>query len=147
MISKLFPELQRLPTKEARRKAWSVARETVGTSWRYWVVIVAVVVPSTVFQFSLRRLGIPMAWRGMVRWLVVAVTVMACWAILLAFKKTIQRILWRLLMDHGIPCCASCGYDLRMLPADPVDGVTVCPECGCRWKLDETTSVEVVGDG
>jgi hypothetical protein len=32
--------------------------------------------------------------------------------------------------------CPHCGYDLRMLPADPADGATVCPECGCAWKLD-----------
>ena len=137
MISQLFPELERLPTKKARREAWSIATRTVGTSWRYWTAIAGVVAPSVVIQFSLRRLGIPMAWRGVVRWLVVAVTVIACWAILLAFRKTIRRILWRMLMDHGIPCCASCGYDLRLLPADPEDGSTVCPECGCAWNLAE----------
>ena len=26
--------------------------------------------------------------------------------------------------------------DLRMLPVDPKDGVTVCPECGCAWRLE-----------
>jgi hypothetical protein len=31
--------------------------------------------------------------------------------------------------------CPHCGYDLRGLPADPVDGATVCPECGCAWRL------------
>jgi hypothetical protein len=31
--------------------------------------------------------------------------------------------------------CPHCGYDLRGLPADPDDGATVCPECGCAWKL------------
>ena len=29
--------------------------------------------------------------------------------------------------------CPHCGYDLRLLPADPADGATVCPECGCAW--------------
>jgi hypothetical protein len=32
--------------------------------------------------------------------------------------------------------CPHCGYDLRMLPADPEDGATICPECGCAWKLE-----------
>jgi predicted Zn-ribbon and HTH transcriptional regulator len=50
--------------------------------------------------------------------------VMACWAILLAFRKTIRRILWRELKNHGIPCCTSCGYDLT----GNVSGA--CPECG-----------------
>ena len=31
-----------------------------------------------------------------------------------------------------------CGYDLRLLPMDPKDAVTVCPECGCASRLDET---------
>jgi hypothetical protein len=33
--------------------------------------------------------------------------------------------------------CPHCGYDLRMLPTDPRDGATVCPECGCAWRLAE----------
>ncbi len=32
--------------------------------------------------------------------------------------------------------CPHCGYDLRRLPVDPTDGATVCPECGCAWRLD-----------
>ena len=31
--------------------------------------------------------------------------------------------------------CPHCGYDLRLLPADPDDGATICPECGCAWQL------------
>lgn len=31
--------------------------------------------------------------------------------------------------------CPHCGYDIRGLPVDPLDGATVCPECGCAWKL------------
>ncbi|UCE61272.1 MAG: hypothetical protein JSU63_05880 [Phycisphaerales bacterium] len=32
--------------------------------------------------------------------------------------------------------CPHCGYDLRMLPVDPEDGATICPECGYAWKPD-----------
>jgi hypothetical protein len=31
--------------------------------------------------------------------------------------------------------CPHCGYDIRGLGTDPEDGATVCPECGCAWKL------------
>lgn len=31
--------------------------------------------------------------------------------------------------------CPHCGYDIRELPTSPVDGSTVCPECGCAWHL------------
>jgi hypothetical protein len=39
------------------------------------------------------------------------------------------------MIGHGR--CPHCGYDLAHLPADPTDGATVCPECGCAWKLEE----------
>ncbi|MDY7109078.1 MAG: hypothetical protein SYC29_10635 [Planctomycetota bacterium] len=35
--------------------------------------------------------------------------------------------------------CPHCGYDLRNLPIDGADGATVCPECGCAWKLEPST--------
>ena len=31
--------------------------------------------------------------------------------------------------------CPYCGYDIRGLPVDPSDGATVCPECGCAWRV------------
>jgi hypothetical protein len=45
------------------------------------------------------------------------------------FKK-IRRVMLR--HRH----CPHCGYDLRGLPPDDQDDATVCPECGCAWKLD-----------
>jgi hypothetical protein len=33
--------------------------------------------------------------------------------------------------------CPHCGYNLRGLPPCPEDNATVCPECGCAWRLDE----------
>jgi len=38
------------------------------------------------------------------------------------------------MLDHRR--CPHCGYDMRDLPVDPADGATICPECGCAWKLD-----------
>jgi hypothetical protein len=37
------------------------------------------------------------------------------------------------MLKHGR--CPHCGYDLRELPADEEDGATICPECGCVWKV------------
>jgi hypothetical protein len=31
--------------------------------------------------------------------------------------------------------CPHCGYDLEGLPVEETDGGTVCPECGCAWRL------------
>jgi len=38
--------------------------------------------------------------------------------------------------------CAHCGYDIRGLPVAD-DGATVCPECGCAWRLDVNSKQRV----
>ncbi len=124
IIAKLFPDLERFPTDQSRRKALSLALAEGRMHWRYWLAVAGIVAAEVWFWFSMRRLGIPGAWRGLVGWLAVAVTVLACWLVVLSFKKRIRRSLWRSLADHGIPCCTSCGYNLRGL-AD-----ARCPECG-----------------
>lgn len=43
--------------------------------------------------------------------------------------------------------CPHCGYDLRMLPVDPADDATVCPECGCAWLLGGVEAREGRDDG
>jgi hypothetical protein len=43
--------------------------------------------------------------------------------------------------------CPHCGYDIRGLPTDPDDGATVCPECGCAWRLDASRSGRTRRDG
>lgn len=35
--------------------------------------------------------------------------------------------------------CPHCGYDLRLLQTDVADGATVCPECGCAWRLADNS--------
>ena len=134
ILWKQFPELQRLPTDEARRRAMSIAKAKVSMQWRYWAAIAGIVAVSAVIQFSFRRLGIPPAWRGMVRWLVVAVTVTSCLGLYLSFKKTIQRTLWRILANEGIPRCTSCGYDLTGNTSG------ICPECGKPCKPDASAT-------
>ena len=37
--------------------------------------------------------------------------------------------------------CPHCGYDLRLLPTDPRDGATLCPECGCAWELGGSRTI------
>lgn len=34
--------------------------------------------------------------------------------------------------------CPHCGYSLQGLSVDATDGATVCPECACAWKLDDS---------
>ncbi len=130
IIEQLFPELERFPTAQARRKALSLALAEGRMHWRYWLAVAGIVAAAVWFHFSMRRLGIPGDWLGLVRWLAVAVTWLACWLVVLSFKKRIRRCLWRTLADHGIPCCTSCGYDLRASKEG-------CPECGEAFESPE----------
>ena len=59
------------------------------------------------------------------------------WAIPFAFWKAARRSRFHRIRRTMLRYlrCPHCGYDLRMLPTDPEDGATVCPECGCAWIL------------
>ena len=50
----------------------------------------------------------------------------------MARAKYASRVASVMLAHHH---CPHCGYDIRGLSADPGDGVTVCPECGCAWQV------------
>jgi hypothetical protein len=51
-------------------------------------------------------------------------------------RKRFSSIKPAMLKHHR---CPHCGYDLRGLEIDADDRATVCPECGCAWKLPEAT--------
>jgi hypothetical protein len=53
-----------------------------------------------------------------------------------ARAETISQVMLRHLR------CPRCGYDLRLLPTDPTDGATVCPECGCAWEIEGSSSTD-----
>ena len=41
----------------------------------------------------------------------------------------------RVMLARGF--CPHCGYSLGGLAPNGADGATVCPECGCAWRLGE----------
>jgi hypothetical protein len=55
------------------------------------------------------------------------------WIIWFALKRRRFGAVAAAMLKHRH--CPHCGYDLRLLPVDPADGATVCPECGCAWVL------------
>lgn len=61
--------------------------------------------------------------------LVVGGPVLAWWILRARYVRRTAEVLLR----HGR--CPHCGYALAGLAADPGDGATTCPECGCRWRL------------
>ena len=59
------------------------------------------------------------------------------WIMWYALKKKRFSKVAAAMLKHSR--CPHCGYDLRMLPTSPEDGATICPECGCAWKLENAT--------
>ena len=57
-------------------------------------------------------------------------------------KRRIPRMRLAML-KHGR--CPHCGYDLHGLPTDTSDQATVCPECGCAWRLSVAEVLEFDG--
>jgi len=55
------------------------------------------------------------------------------WVLWEGEKRRCYRRALEVMLRHSR--CPHCGYDLRLLPTDPADGATVCPECGCAWRL------------
>jgi hypothetical protein len=60
-----------------------------------------------------------------------------------------RRMRWervrRVMLEHRR--CPHCGYDIRLLPVDAADGATVCPECGCGWRLEGSQAARGGDDG
>lgn len=48
-------------------------------------------------------------------------------------RRARGRYICAVMLEHRR--CPHCGYDIRRLPPAPEDGATVCPECGCAWKV------------
>jgi len=72
------------------------------------------------------------AWR--------AVLYQGIWITPLVFWRTARRNRFHRIRQAMLDYrrCPHCGYDIRGLPTDAADGTTVCPECGCAWRLTDS---------
>ena len=57
----------------------------------------------------------------------------APWTVWMGARAARSKRIYCVMLKHTR--CPHCGYDIRGLPTDPKDGMTVCPECGCAWRL------------
>ncbi|MHC4219547.1 MAG: hypothetical protein ACYSU7_13975 [Planctomycetota bacterium] len=122
--NRLFPELTRFPKGRDRWSAWQRAQAEVhGHVWFILCAAAALGLYGWVV-FSLPSLGVPMAWRGLVRGGLMFVLVVAALIGTWAFRKKIRRSLRRQLVERGTPICIGCGYDLSHTTGGR------CPECG-----------------
>jgi len=56
-------------------------------------------------------------------------------------RSTLERVIPAMLKHRR---CPHCGYDIRGLPVAPEDRTTVCPECGCAWRIDDDEITELL---
>ena len=64
----------------------------------------------------------------------------APWAFWMGSRNVRRQRITRVMLARQR--CPHCGYDIRLLPVDRADGATVCPECGCAWKLEVPAAVD-----
>ncbi len=57
------------------------------------------------------------------------------WVVWLFIRRKRFHKVAAVLLAYGH--CPHCGYNLANLPLDEVEGVTICPECGCAWQLPQ----------
>ncbi len=109
-----------------------ITRATRLAFWGGWACLVVCAIALTILITRLTAGTI--GFRGLVRG---AIPFMGSWIGPFAFWVTTrnarhQRI-GQVMLQHLR--CPHCGYDIRGLPIEPDDGVTICPECGCAWRL------------
>ena len=112
-----------------RRYVWWGRIVLVGV----WVFLLAQIIRLLAFRLSkpgpvtVTDIGVAAA--------VVASVVFPAWSLWLGLRRNrTERTCWFMLSCRR---CPHCGYDIRGLPTDYEDGATVCPECGCAWRLPE----------
>lgn len=101
------------------------------------------VIAFVIYLIQVLRAG-GMVW-PMPKWLLPANLWVGPFVIWVGASRLRSRRIRSVMLKHRR--CPHCGYDLRLLPTDPEDGATVCPECGCAWRLDESQAVGGHGDG
>ena len=81
-------------------------------------------------------------FRNLVPYTGVMCGLFTCW---ISLRNARHQKIGKVMLQQ--PRCPHCGYDLRMLPTDPEDGTTVCPECGCAWALDNVEPAQSRANG
>jgi hypothetical protein len=127
-----------------------IARD-IGSGWAragrliftfVWPVVLACLAVAHVFKWGG---GFTVHPRELRLWLVLLACFVFNFVLVWFFSRSgrLERVC-KVMLKHLR--CPHCGYDLRLLPSDPADGATVCPECGCAWKLRDSQSPGGQGD-
>ena len=120
---------------------------TRATRGAFWASIVGLACLGIAFAICMTRfvggsIGATRFFGSMTPYVGVLCGLFTCW---ISVRNARHQKIGKVMLQHRR--CPHCGYDLRMLPTDPKDGATVCPECGCAWRLDDSHAVGEHGNG
>ncbi len=128
-----------IPVETLRKLAEEIDPGEVWKRQRAIILSVLGILAAYVFFFLYFRFLARGSWRDPVMLTVyVGYLVLPPVVVYVQFRKA-RRARWERIRGAMLKHlrCPHCGYDIRGLPIDPEDGATVCPECGCAWRLDD----------
>ncbi len=121
---RLYPELKWFRTPGEARIALRRAKSELNRNWSFILALVLVLVPIIIAPLLLPTLGVPLAWRGRIRFGLLLGAILSSWVLAWVFRRSIRRSLRTQLISLGVPICITCSYNLAHCPSDH------CPECG-----------------
>lgn len=127
----------------AQQVGLGITRATQGALWASIAGLVCLGIALAICTTRIARGSISTAtfFRSLVPYTGVCAGLVSSW---IALRNARHRQTGNVMLQHLR--CPHCGYDLRLLPTDPEDGATVCPECGCAWRLEDASSPGGQGD-
>lgn len=118
----------------ARQVGFGITRATRGAFWASVIGLVCFAIALVICATRLTGGSISTGrfFRSLVPYVGVFTGLITSW---ISLRSARHQKIGKVMLQHRY--CPHCAYDLRLLPIDPADRATVCPECGCAWTLDE----------
>lgn len=100
--------------------------------WAALLGVVCIVIAASILGVRLAHGTISLS-----RFVTTLIPFSSLWVTIMAFWMGARGVRFQKVRAVMLACgyCPHCGYELHGLAPDPSDGATVCPECGCAWKL------------
>jgi len=122
---RLYPELMWFRTPAEARIALRRAKSELNWNLPFILALVLVLVPLAIIApLLLPTLGVPLAWRGWIRFGIILGAISSSWVLTWFFRRSVRRSLRMQLVSLGVPICIACSYNLAHCQSEH------CPECG-----------------
>ena len=127
LLDRIYPELDRFPTQDAKRLAMRRAKNLRNLSGAYglWLVLAGTLFFGWLISAWLHSVAHQIVRMIVATLLGMLMTIGVLWSISLRIRMSLRRQL----LELGMPICLTCGYDLSGAVSN------VCPECGNKNAL------------